>query len=80
VFDILHWMKAAFKRVQLDQLQEKDCLNKDAFRSGTFPLGFNSEYQTDLLSQTVGVICGPQPLVLLTRISDITKPLPPSQL
>ena len=32
VFDILHWVKAAFKRVQLDRLQEKDCLNKDAFR------------------------------------------------
>ncbi|KAF8469440.1 ubiquitin-conjugating enzyme/RWD-like protein [Gautieria morchelliformis] len=32
VFDVLHWIKAAFKRVQLDQLQENDCLNKDAFR------------------------------------------------
>ncbi|KAF8591502.1 UBC-like protein [Ramaria rubella] len=32
VFDILHWVKAAFKRMQLDQLREKDCLNKDAFR------------------------------------------------
>lgn len=32
VFDVLHWIKASFKRVQLDQLQESECLNKDAFR------------------------------------------------
>ncbi|KIJ56784.1 hypothetical protein M422DRAFT_197967 [Sphaerobolus stellatus SS14] len=32
VFHILHCIKAAFKRAQLDQLEEKDCLNPDAFR------------------------------------------------
>ncbi|KAF8529119.1 ubiquitin-conjugating enzyme/RWD-like protein [Hysterangium stoloniferum] len=32
VFEILHYIKAAFKREQLDLLQEKDCFNMDAFR------------------------------------------------
>ncbi|GJJ07550.1 hypothetical protein Clacol_001752 [Clathrus columnatus] len=32
VFDILHWIKAAFKCAALDSLTEKDCLNVDAFR------------------------------------------------
>jgi len=32
VFDVLHWIKAAFKKDALDRLKEKDCLNKEAFR------------------------------------------------
>jgi len=32
VYHVLHSIKAAFKRAQLDQLQEKDCMNSDAFR------------------------------------------------
>jgi len=31
VFDVLHWIKAAFKKHALDELKDKDCLNKEAF-------------------------------------------------
>ncbi|TCD70807.1 hypothetical protein EIP91_001497 [Steccherinum ochraceum] len=32
VFDVLHWVKAAFKKHALDDVREGDCLNKEAFR------------------------------------------------
>jgi len=32
VFDVLHWVKAAFKKHALDEVKEPDCLNKEAFR------------------------------------------------
>jgi len=32
VFDILHAIKAAFKKDALDHLDEKDCLNREAFK------------------------------------------------
>lgn len=32
VFDILHWIKAAFKKHALDEIKEIDSLNKEAFR------------------------------------------------
>lgn len=32
VFDVLHWIKAAFKKHALDEIKEIDCLNKEAFR------------------------------------------------
>lgn len=32
VFDVLHWLKAAFKKHQLDNLKEADCLNKEAYK------------------------------------------------
>ena len=32
VFDILHWVKVAFKKHALDQFQESDCFNKEAYR------------------------------------------------
>ncbi|KAG5727493.1 hypothetical protein E4T56_gene11991 [Termitomyces sp. T112] len=32
IFDMLHYIKAAFKKKALDNLQEADCLNKEAFR------------------------------------------------
>jgi len=32
VFDILHWIKVAFKKHALDAFQESDCFNKEAFR------------------------------------------------
>ncbi|KAG8968619.1 hypothetical protein FRC03_006740 [Tulasnella sp. 419] len=31
IFDVLHWIKSAFKKSALDQLVEGDCLNKEAF-------------------------------------------------
>lgn len=36
VFDVLHWVKAAFKKHALDDVQESDCLNKEAFRCVTY--------------------------------------------
>ncbi|KAF8175382.1 hypothetical protein BJ912DRAFT_1024512 [Pholiota molesta] len=30
-FDILHWVKVAFKKHALDNFQESDCFNKEAF-------------------------------------------------
>jgi len=32
VFDVLHWIKAAFKKHALDGIKEEDCFNKEAFR------------------------------------------------
>jgi len=32
VFDVLHWIKAAFKKHALDSIKDVDCLNKEAFR------------------------------------------------
>lgn len=32
VFDVLHWIKAAFKKHALDGIKDSDCLNKEAFR------------------------------------------------
>jgi len=32
VFDVLHWVKAAFKKHALDGIKDFDCLNKEAFR------------------------------------------------
>ena len=32
MFDVLHWVKAAFKKNALDEIKEIDCLNKEAFR------------------------------------------------
>lgn len=31
-FDVLHWIKVAFKKHALDQFEESDCFNKEAFR------------------------------------------------
>ncbi|KAI0347214.1 UBC-like protein [Trametopsis cervina] len=32
VFDVLHWIKASFKKHALDDVKEVDCLNKEALR------------------------------------------------
>jgi hypothetical protein len=32
IFDVLHWVKAAFKKHALDGIKDSDCLNKEAFR------------------------------------------------
>ena len=32
VFDVLHWVKAAFKKQALDEIKEGDCFNKEAYR------------------------------------------------
>jgi hypothetical protein len=32
IFDVLHWVKAVFKKAALDQIKEEDCLNREAFK------------------------------------------------
>lgn len=32
VFDVLHFIKAAFKKHALDEIKEGDCLTKEAYR------------------------------------------------
>ncbi|KAJ8456617.1 hypothetical protein ONZ51_g12013 [Trametes cubensis] len=38
VFDVLHWVKAAFKKHALDDVKEADCFNKEAYRYEPHPL------------------------------------------
>jgi len=32
IFDVLHWIKAAFKKHALDEIRDVDCFNKEAYR------------------------------------------------
>ncbi|KAG8806039.1 hypothetical protein FRC17_005204, partial [Serendipita sp. 399] len=53
VFDVLFWIKSAFKKRALDQLKEKDCLNKEAFRYRESTASFAAlAAQSSLLSQS----------------------------
>ncbi|KAL0949951.1 hypothetical protein HGRIS_009974 [Hohenbuehelia grisea] len=53
VFDVLHWVKAAFKRQALDQIKDFDCLNKEAFRYHEQTSSFAAlAKQSALLSQS----------------------------
>ncbi|TFK43552.1 ubiquitin-conjugating enzyme/RWD-like protein [Crucibulum laeve] len=53
VFDVLHWIKAAFKKHALDQIKEGDCLNKEAFRYHDSTQSFAAlATQSALLSQS----------------------------
>ncbi|KDQ17310.1 hypothetical protein BOTBODRAFT_30123 [Botryobasidium botryosum FD-172 SS1] len=53
VFDVLHWIKTAFKRDALDRLKEKDCLNKEAYRYRETTSSFVAlASQTAMLSQS----------------------------
>nr|GAT59410.1 UBC-like protein [Mycena chlorophos] len=53
VFDVLHWIKAAFKKHALDEIKEVDCLNKEAFRYHESTSSFaNLASQSSLLSQS----------------------------
>ncbi|KIY49172.1 UBC-like protein [Fistulina hepatica ATCC 64428] len=53
VFDVLHWVKAAFKKHALDEIKESDCLNKEAYRYHDSTSSFAAlAAQTSALSQT----------------------------
>ncbi|KAJ7047410.1 UBC-like protein [Mycena alexandri] len=53
VFDVLHWIKAAFKKHALDEIRESDCLNKEAYRYHESTSSFASlATQSSLLSQS----------------------------
>ncbi|TFY75904.1 hypothetical protein EWM64_g8107 [Hericium alpestre] len=58
VYDVLHWIKAAFKKHALDEIKEIDCLNKEAYRlyhdsTASFVALAN---QTSMLSQTASAL------------------------
>ncbi|KAJ7129710.1 ubiquitin-conjugating enzyme/RWD-like protein [Mycena epipterygia] len=53
VFDVLHWIKAAFKKHALDEIKESDCLNKEAYRYHETTSSFAGlASQSSLLSQS----------------------------
>ncbi|KAJ7781276.1 UBC-like protein [Mycena metata] len=53
VFDVLHWIKAAFKKHALDEIRESECLNKEAYRYHESTSSFASlATQSSLLSQS----------------------------
>ncbi|KAF8897513.1 ubiquitin-conjugating enzyme/RWD-like protein [Infundibulicybe gibba] len=53
VFDILHYIKASFKKHALDKIQESDCLNKEAYRYHNSPTSFGAlAAQSSQLSQS----------------------------
>ena len=43
VFDVLHWVKAAFKKHALDEIKEGECFNKEAYRCVCAPPWFRAE-------------------------------------
>ncbi|KAL1658586.1 UBC-like protein [Schizophyllum commune] len=53
VFDVLYWVKAAFKKNALDGLEEGDCLNREAYRYHDSTASFAAlATQTASLSQS----------------------------
>ncbi|KAJ3742664.1 UBC-like protein [Lentinula detonsa] len=53
VFDVLHFIKAAFKRDVLDKIEEADCLNKEAYKYHESTTSFAAlATQTSSLSQS----------------------------
>ncbi|KIM90771.1 hypothetical protein PILCRDRAFT_1032 [Piloderma croceum F 1598] len=53
VFDVLHWVKAAFKKHALDGIKDSDCLNKEAFRYHDTTSSFAAlATQSSMLSQS----------------------------
>ncbi|GJE84164.1 UBC-like protein [Phanerochaete sordida] len=57
IFDVLHWIKAAFKKHALDEIQEGDCLNKEAFRYHDTTSSFAAlATQSSMLSQSASAL------------------------
>ncbi|KAI0036034.1 ubiquitin-conjugating enzyme/RWD-like protein, partial [Vararia minispora EC-137] len=53
IYDVLHWLKAAFKKHALDEIKEIDCFNKEAFRYHDSTQSFAAlATQSSMLSQT----------------------------
>ncbi|KAI9513350.1 UBC-like protein, partial [Russula earlei] len=50
VYDILYYIKGAFKKHTLDQIKDSDCLNKEAFRQATLHSLFPSRRYHDTTS------------------------------
>ncbi|KAH8830782.1 UBC-like protein [Flagelloscypha sp. PMI_526] len=59
-FDVLHWIKACFKKQALDELKEEQCLNKEAYRYHTALQSFSAlATQTTSLSQSEPALYDP---------------------
>ncbi|KAI9001423.1 UBC-like protein [Trametes punicea] len=57
VFDVLHWIKAAFKKHALDEIKEADCLNKEAYRYHDTTSSFAAlATQSSMLSQSASAL------------------------
>ncbi|KAA1466478.1 UBC-like protein [Dentipellis sp. KUC8613] len=61
VYDILHWIKASFKKHALDQIKESDSLNKEAYRCVVAYHDSTSSFaalatQSSMLSQTASAL------------------------
>ncbi|GBE79617.1 putative protein crossbronx [Sparassis crispa] len=57
VFDVLHWIKAAFKKHALDEVKEADCLNKEAYRYHDTTSSFAAlATQSSMLSQSASAL------------------------
>ncbi|OSX60166.1 hypothetical protein POSPLADRAFT_1147806 [Postia placenta MAD-698-R-SB12] len=57
IFDVLHWVKAAFKKHALDDIKEADCLNKEAYRYHDTTSSFAAlATQSSMLSQSASAL------------------------
>ncbi|KAI0315978.1 ubiquitin-conjugating enzyme/RWD-like protein [Amylostereum chailletii] len=57
VYDVLHFIKAAFKKHALDDVKDHDCLNKEAFRYHDSTSSFAAlATQSSMLSQTASAL------------------------
>ncbi|KAI0638041.1 UBC-like protein [Trametes polyzona] len=57
VFDVLHWVKAAFKKHALDEIKEGDCFNKEAYRYHDTTSSFAAlATQSSMLSQSASAL------------------------
>ncbi|KAF8830546.1 hypothetical protein HHX47_DHR2000969 [Lentinula edodes] len=70
VFDVLHFIKAAFKRDVLDKIEEADCLNKEAYKYHESTTSFAA-----LATQTSSLSHSDTALYEKDQLSLKTKPL-----
>ncbi|EPT03664.1 hypothetical protein FOMPIDRAFT_86934 [Fomitopsis schrenkii] len=57
VFDVLHFIKAAFKKHALDDIKDADCLNKEAYRYHDTTSSFAAlATQSSMLSQSASAL------------------------
>ncbi|KAI0796801.1 UBC-like protein [Abortiporus biennis] len=83
IFDVLHWVKAAFKKHALDEIKDVDCLNKEAFRYHDTTSSFAAlATQSSMLSQSASALFDrDHPSMAGKGSHDITfKELKPEQL
>ncbi|KAJ6599087.1 UBC-like protein [Mycena vulgaris] len=83
IFDVLHWIKASFKKHALDEIKESDCLNKEAYRYHETTSSFAGlASQSSLLSQSAPALFDRDHPSLKGKPRDAMpfRELPPEQL